>query len=586
MLLSDKSKFSDAFSNALKESGMTHITVASELHVNCIMAVLLWILFTCRVRKRYSYPIVIAILWAFAFLQGMALSIIRAVTMTTIFLFGELLSRDYDRKNTLFITAFIMLLANPYTLYDVGFQLSFGAVLGIILFAAPIDFYLVRLVRFKKLSSLISVSLAAQILIIPLLAFYFNKISLYAILANLLIVPVLTVTLGLGFLLFAVGFMGTGAGGVVAFVLRPFVKYILGVIFLAEKLPFSSIDIFTMNIWKMLVYYLIVTVVYLVMMKKPKFSIFATSGVCAVLMLGIIVVNLYLGSFLRVTFINVGQGDASLIRIPGGMNVIIDGGGSSPVSESDLGETLFVPYLQRNGANVIDYAFLSHYDKDHAQGIAAAARMLKVKNLVLPYRANNKPLAYKDEIEEIANEKGINILYFKEGDSIEIGGARFDAFAPTEKNASNRAFSENDKSLVLKLTYADTSFLFPGDIELRTEGKVAKYGEEIDVDVLKVPHHGSDTSSTAKFIKTCAPKYAIISLGKDNIYGFPDRKTINTLMKNGADIYMTSECGDITFYVGNDGIRWIQTFHERTPYEQTFLKSGESIWLKNPQPTD
>ncbi len=586
MLLSDKTGFSDEFYQKLTDTGMVHITVASGLHVNCVLAVLLWILFACRVRKRYAYPAAIVVLWAFAFLQGMTPSIVRAVVMTSIFLVGELLSRDYDRKNTLYLTAFVMLLYDPFTIFSVGFQLSFGAVLGIILFAAPIDNALVRVVRFRKLSSLISVSIAAQLLILPVLAFYFNKISVYSVLANLLIVPVLTVTLGLGFLLFAVSGFGPAVGSVVAFVLGLFVKYILGVIHVVSILPFSTVDIFTMNIWKMLVYYLLLAALYFVLMKKGRRTVFTTLGLSTTLVVCLLVTGAYTGSLLRVTFLNVGQGDAALIQIPGGKTVVIDGGGSSPVSKTDLGETLFVPYLKRNGVNTIDYAILSHYNKDHAQGIAAAVRTMEVKNLILPYRKNGEDMEYKEEIERTAREKGVNILYFKEGDRLDIGDTHFVAFAPTQRNAENRAFSENNKSLVLKLTYGETSFLFTGDIELEAESKVANYGDAIRADVLKVAHHGSKTSSTAKFIKTCAPKYAIISEGKDNVYGFPARETINTLVKNEVDIYQTSECGDIRFYVDAEEIKWIDTFYERPSYEETFLKSGASIWLKNPQPAD
>lgn len=586
MLLSDKTGFSEEFYQKLSDTGMVHITVASGLHVNCVLAVLLWILFACRVRKRYAYPAAIVVLWAFAFLQGMTPSIVRAVVMTSIFLVGELLSRDYDRKNTLYLTAFLMLLYDPFTIYSVGFQLSFGAVLGIILFAAPIDHALVRVVRFRKLSSLISVSIAAQLLILPVLAFYFNKISVYSILANLLIVPVLTVTLGLGFLLFAVSGFGPAVGSVVAFVLGLFVKYINGVIHVVSILPFSTVDIFTMNIWKMLAYYLLIAALYFILTKKGRRPVFTMMGVSAALVICLLAAGVYTGSFLRVTFLNVGQGDAALIQIPGGKTVVIDGGGSSPVSKTDLGETLFVPYLKRNGVSTIDYAVLSHYNKDHAQGIAAAVRLMDVKNLVLPYRKDGEELEYKEEIERTAREKGVNILYFKEGDRLDIGDAHFVAFAPTQRNAENKAFSENNKSLVLKLTYGETSFLFTGDIELEAESKVANYGDAIRADVLKVAHHGSKNSSTAKFIKTCAPKYAIISEGKDNVYGFPARETINTLVNHDVDIYQTSECGDIRFYVNAEEIKWIDTFYERPSYEETFLKSGASIWLKNPQPAD
>lgn len=586
ILLSDKTGFSNGFYQKLKDSGMVHIAVASGMHVNCVLAVIFWVLFSLRVRKRYTYLISIGFLCLFAFLQGLTPSIIRAVIMAAILLIGGLISRDYDRKNALYITVFLMLLYDPYMIYSIGLQLSFASVLGILLFASPVDTYLVRIIRVKKLSSLISVTAAAQIFILPILAFYFGKVSVYSVIASVLIVPFMTVVIALGFMLFAVSWIGAPVGAAVAFVLGLFVKYINGVIYFVSMLPFSTVDIFEVNIRKAAIYYLLLALIYQLLMKRSRIRVFTTAGICIFTAACILISNIYLASFLRVTFINVGQGDAALIQIPGGKTVVIDGGGSSPVSKRDIGEELFVPYLKRRGVNTIDYAVVSHFDKDHAQGIAAAVRLMKVRNIVLPYRPDNEKLFYKNEIENLAKRKGINVLYFKEGDELSVGDAKFTAYAPTERMADSKYFEENNKSLVLKLEYGETSFLFTGDIKTEAEFGLAEYGDKIRADVLKIPHHGSKKSSSARFIKTSAPKYAIISEGKDNIYGFPARETIDTLINSGADIYQTSECGDIIFYVGRGGIWQIDTYYKRPDYEKTFLKSGERIWLNCPQLMD
>ena len=560
-ILLSKKTFTDEHYTRLADSGMMHVTVASGLHAGCVFALMTWLCFALRIKKKWTYLIAGLSLWIFAFLQAMTPSIVRAVIMLCFYMFSQLVSRDYDKEHILYITAFIMLFANPYIIFDLGFILSFASVLGIALFSDIINEYLLRIIKIKKLSSAISVTLSVQILLLPILAYYFNTISVYSLLANLLIVPVITPVLAVGFLFILLSGVGSVIPICIAFVLKIFVKYINGVIYFVTVLPFAKINIFSKNVLSMCIYYLILASVFVLFTRGNRKYNFTYVTICTVLVVWVTVVSVYSSSLMRVSFINVGQGDATLIKIPHGQTVVIDGGGSSAVSKKDLGEEIFVPYLRSNGVNTIDYAILSHYDKDHAQGIAAALRLMKVENLILPYRGSGKNSEYKKIIEEIAVQNKINVLYFKEGDVLEVGDAVFEAFAPTKKNGDNRAMSENDKSLVLKLTYGNTSFLFTGDIETAAIGKLVKYEDKIRADVLKVAHHGSDESNPTKFIRTVKPEYALISVGKDNIYDLPSRYTLKLLEKEAVNVFRTDKCGSVSFYVDKDEIKWIDTFY-------------------------
>ena len=586
ILLSEKT-FGEEYRTKLSESGMTHITVASGLHTGCVFAAVLWLCFAMRMKKLHAYMVCAVSLWAFAFLQGLTPSILRAVIMLCFYMIAQLIGRSYDKENILYITAFIMLFVNPYMIYDAAFILSFGSVFGIVLFAEGINSYVVRVLKFKKLSSIVSVTLAVQIAIFPLLALFFNKVSVYSIAANVLIVPVLTVVIVLGFALIAANDAAAFIASAIAFVLRVVAKYINMVIYAVSALPFSSVDIFSMNLTGVCIYYLLIFALRMYINAEKYEDIYENGNwkwggrnfgrvmiaLCVILAVCMTAASAYTDSFMNVTFINVGQGDAALIQIPGGKTAVIDGGGSSPVSKSDVGERIFVPYLRRNGINKVDYVFLSHYDKDHAQGIAALLNDMEVENLVVPYRKNDEESEYKKKINALAVDKGINVMYFKEGDKVSVGGAVFEAVAPTLKNAANRAMSENQKSMMLKLTYGKTGFLFAGDVEVGEESRAAKLGEKIRADVLKVAHHGSSTSSGAKFIRTVAPEYAVISVGKDNRYNLPSRETLNTLAREGVDVYRTDECGTISFRVGRDGIKRIDTLYKRQYEKQTAAKA-------------
>ncbi len=560
-ILLSKKTFTDEHYTRLADSGMMHVTVASGLHAGCVFAMMTWLCFTLRIKKKWTYLIAGLSLWIFAFLQAMTPSIVRAVIMLCFYMFSQLVSRDYDKEHILYITAFIMLFANPYIIFDLGFILSFASVLGIALFSDIINEYLLRIIKIKKLSSAISVTLSVQILLLPILAYYFNTISVYSLLANLLIVPVITPVLAVGFLFILLSGVGSVIPICIAFVLRILVKYINGVIYFVTVLPFAKINIFSANVLSMCIYYLILASVFVLFTRGNRKYNFTYVTICTVLVVCVTVVSVYSSSLMRVSFINVGQGDATLIKIPYGKTVVIDGGGSSAVSKKDLGEEIFVPYLRQHGVNTIDYAILSHYDKDHAQGIAAAARIMKVKNLILPYRGSGQNKEYKKIIEEIAVQNKINVLYFKEGDVLKFGDAVFEAFAPTQQNGDNRMMSENDKSLVLKLTYGNTSFLFTGDIETAAIGKLVKYEDKIRSDVLKAAHHGSDESNPTKLIRTVAPECAVISVGKDNIYDLPSRYTLRLFEREGINVLRTDECGSVSFYVNKDEIKWIDTFY-------------------------
>ncbi len=586
MLLSEKS-FGKDYYNSLSNSGMAHITVASGLHAGCVAAIILWLCFALRIRKRYTYTIAIVVLWVFAFLQGLTPSIIRAVIMLSLCMIAQLLSRDYDKLHTLTLAAFAMLVSNPYMIYDAGFALSFFSVLGIVFFEPIMTEFFGKVTKFKKLVSLVSITLSVQVMLLPFLAMYFNKVSPYALLANLLIVPVLTIVLAVGFIFAATSFLGGFVAGTVSFVLWLFLKYMNIVIYVISILPFSADDVFGMDVIRVILYYLLAMSAYMFFAKGNRRYNIACLILSAAIAFGSICGAIYDMQFVHVDFINVGQGDAALIQIPYGKTVVIDGGGSSPASERDIGEEIFVPYIKRKGINKIDYAILSHYDKDHAQGIAAALRLMRVDNLILPYRGDDmEEEKYKTIIEDAAHKQGTNVMYFKEGDSLTVGGACFDVYAPTLQNAKNRGFEENDKSLVVKMTYGKTSFLFTGDIEEAAEAKLVHYGDKIRADVLKVAHHGSENSTNAKFIMTTSPSYAIISVGRDNVYELPDTRVVNSLIKEDVKIYTTAYSGTVSFRVSTERIEEIDTFYgEGEDEEQIYLKSGESVWRKNPWAT-
>ena len=234
---------------------------------------------------------------------------------------------------------------------------------------------------------------------------------------------------------------------------------------------------------------------------------------------------------LEVTFIDVDQGDSTLIKTAAGETVLIDGG------EAEVYETHLMPFLTANGIMQVDYAVVTHYHSDHMGGIQKLVDEGGAKNLILPDYADTDNS--REELEEAAEETGTNVRYMSAGDFLETNSKnlKIKAIHP-QKGGSEGSNFHNNSSLVLKVAFGDTDILITGDIERRVEKKLAQ-SEEIECDILQVAHHGSSSSTHEEFLDEADPTYAIISVGTDNSYGHPHAEIIARLMDEDARIYRT-----------------------------------------------
>lgn len=561
ILLSDKSGLSAELESALQASGLSHIVAVSGLHVSVLLLLVTWLLSCFKLRKRYVYCASMAVLVLFALMQGCSPSILRAIIMAGTYMVADALGRDEDRLIALCIAAMALLLINPYALFDVSFQLSFAAMVGIILFAEPLFHWIGKWIPVRWLSSGIALTVAVQLFVAPVVAYYFGYVSPYVIVSNLLVGPAvqlalaggLTIVLCSGFF----GFVSQLAAGLMYVV----TNYISGVAMLIFRLPGSSIPVPRPDLNFFLIYSLLILTVLLLVYRRPRLHVILASSACVGVVIGVLILSWMATDMLSVTFLNVGQGDAALLQTPGHKTMLIDGGGSAPWSESDVGERITVPYLMRRGIRRLDVALVSHYDKDHAQGVVAALRKLEVGLLVLPYRSENCDLEYKTLLEQAAVERGVPVYYYVEGAGLEFGGGvSATALSPSRVLAADETRSENDRSIVLKVTYGEMDVLFTGDIEAEIEHELVEKGADLEAEILKVAHHGSKTSTTLEFVEAVSPHYAIISVGENNAYGHPAASTLYHLAAVEAEVYRTDEDGDITVRLRRDGIADIHAF--------------------------
>ena len=305
------------------------------------------------------------------------------------------------------------------------------------------------------------------------------------------------------------------------------------------------------------IFYLLLFIIYRRVYKgrKHDFSIKAAYMVIAGIVLSVIVNFGMKMDKLEINFVNVDQGDGAVLSIPFRETVIIDGGGTGPVNDYDFGKNVFLPYLKSNGHNVIDVAVVSHFHEDHCMGVIAAMEELKVRDVVisdtLPENENRR------KIEMLAEEKGINLVYCKAGMRLKFeSGMIMEFIAPDERDL--RLQDENNTSFGIKVAYGDFSAIFTGDMS----GEVENFhkGEWGDCDLIKVGHHGSKTSTTEEFIAETTPEVAVISLGKNNSYGFPKESVLSTLSKYGVSVFRTDINGDISVFADKNGKYSVKAF--------------------------
>ena len=258
---------------------------------------------------------------------------------------------------------------------------------------------------------------------------------------------------------------------------------------------------------------------------------------------------------LKIFFIDVGQGDCTLILTPRNKSILIDGGGTRDDAEYDIGEKVLLPYLLDRKVKKINYIFISHFDADHCNGLVAILENLKVDTLLIGEQAQESTEYYK--IIETAQKNNVAVQKLKKGDKILIEkDCMFHILYPER----NLIFNDlNNNSIVIKFIYQNFSMLFTGDIEAKAEKKILEKDIDVRANILKVSHHGASTSSTEEFIKSVNPIVAVIGVGEKNTFGHPNEKVLERFYERGISVYRTDLHGEIEIRIKKNGKIEIKT---------------------------
>lgn len=570
IILGDKTDLDSDIKELYSVSGIAHILAISGLHISFI-GMAIYRLLRRRFRFLFSAAVSIPVVLSFGIMSGFGISTIRAIIMFILKIIGEVLGRKYDAITAISLAGLVLLVQNPFVVCNSGFQMSFGAIIAIVLILPIVEEILNT---DNKIIKVLSANFTISLVMNPILAWNYYELPTFSFLLNIVVVPLMSVvivSLIVGIFCSCIMF---GFGKVVIFPGCGILELYTFLCNIINKSSVASIVVGQPKVTIIIVYYAILLVVLfglknirnkytraekerniikketgLVLEKKAKKER-RIKGQNVKLRLACIVGFLLLNCLIYyipnpgfyITFINVGQGDGILIHGDNGTKVMVDGGSTS---EKQVAKNCIVPYLKAEGIGTIDYSIITHTDKDHISGILEIlennnSNRIRIKNLVMP-DINMKDDTYNELIEK-AKLKKINVLYIKKGDTLSLGKTKIKCIYP---ETTTTASDKNDYCTVLSVKNKTSKILLTGDISKEIEEKIKDDIEE-NYTVLKVAHHGSNYSSSEKFLKKVNPKYSIISVGKNNSYGHPGNETMERLRKQGGVIYRTDEKGGIT----------------------------------------
>ena len=591
ILLGDKAEL-DADTKALyQKNGIAHILAISGLHVSLLGAGLFAIIRKVGSPLLPAAGVTILVLVFYGCLTEFGISTQRAVGMLILAMLAKVLGKSYDSRSACALCGLFILLVNPLQLHQAGFQLSFATALGISYFGQEME--QMKLKNGKRLSEKLMISFLSgfttQLVTVPIILNWFYEIPVYSVFLN---VPVVGLLSAMVFLCILAGFAGLFSYGLGRFFVGG--VYLILELYevlckLVDRLPFPIWLYGKPGVWGMAGYFSVLLLFFVTAKQIGKRYRHhfrqASYRRRAFLLLGLLPLVFLLSPLEKeagnekdivcvVDFLSVGQGDGAVVRTAAGNTYLVDGGSSSVKS---LGEYRLKPWMKYQGISCLEAVFLSHPDSDHTTGVVELLERanspndwyrgeIQIKHLILPaaYRTEESAISEEekgsfrgfDKVIQLASEKGIPVRWLETGDKIIEESAVFTCLHPGEEYP---IYDTNDASMVLLLESGEAEILFTGDVGFSGEQKVLQTLRKKRAEqkgsktvILKVAHHGSNTSTSAKFLEVLQPDIAIISCGKDNRFGHPHKETLERLQTAGSKIVSTPESGTVSVNMGNE----------------------------------
>ncbi len=554
-----------------QDTGTVHILVTAGLHLGVVAALVAWLLELAGCGRVASSLLGIVAVWLYAAFSGAHLPSLRAATMISFGLAARACGREPFSWNALGAAAIAIAVLWTPEVDSLSFALSFSCVAAIMLFAKPIAHALerVRLRGFAGEAIVLTIR-DAESCTASLGAAAFLVIAPYAMVANALVVPVVGIAMVVGFAQIATSPVGA-VSQALANLDESLVLWIVSVVRGVAGLPGAHLIATPPPAWTIAVYDgAVVAVAALLRWGRYGPAWLALAAAAALVAWP----PRPISHDLIVTAVDVGQADGLLIRTPSGHAYIVDAGGklergpdvggASPAEA--VGERVMVPFLIRQGIHHVDAVLLSHPHGDHVGGVPPVLRALGA-DLFADTGQKYTGHAYHDALDLLASEH-VPIVHPRGGTVWRTDdGVTFRFYSPTLPLLVNTRNDINNNSLVFRIEYGRFRMLFTGDAGAEAEARILASGADLRADVLKVGHHGSAYSSTPAFIRAVSPRYAVISVGRNNLFGHPAPTTLETLQHAGARVYRTDEDGAVTTDTdGGEGVHGLRRADLRPPW--------------------
>ncbi|MCB8959243.1 MAG: DNA internalization-related competence protein ComEC/Rec2 [Ardenticatenales bacterium] len=558
ILLGNDDDLSPELSAAFQTTGMTHIIAISGFNIALLAGMMLQ-LFTPLLGPRPAVLVAALVITLYTLLVGADASVVRAALMGGISLLtSRWLGRTSDGPLVLLLVGGIMTAIRPDWLWDVGFQLSFAATLSLMLYADPLTVWVrQRLERWLPqklverllgwLSEAVLLTLAAQLLTLPLMLLHFGQLSLISLPANALILPAQPAVMSWGGLATLAGLIHPWLGQPFAWVSWLFLEYTITLVELMATVPGAAVAISLPPAGAIALYCLIA---FLTWQRRHADSSAWRRALGHLPWRQFVMGGAILGSLLNwawaaslpdgqlhIYFLDIGQGDATLIRTATGRLLLIDGGQFPARLQEQLSDHL--PFWQRS----LDMVVATHPDADHVGGLPAVLDRYQISYLLVNGEPPGRAGPYAALLSAAAAQ-GVEPTLAQAGQIIWLeDGLYLEVLHPGTTRSENR----NDNSIVLRLVYGDFSLLLTGDIEAETEKALLEGNALPPTYALKVAHHGSETSTTAAFLRQLGPSVAVISAGVDNQFGHPHELILGRLGSAYIPVLRTDELHTIEF---------------------------------------